>query len=858
MYTVLVVENNPVYLKLLDHFLTEEDCNVMAAKDGLSALNILDNHKPDILITDIIMPKISGDQLCKIIRKSPTNQDIFLVVLSSIFIEENTTISELNADLCIAKGTKITLKKCVQKILSNYKNGIRYQRSVVHPEKLPSSAITQELLSARRHYETFFNHLADAVVELNPSGQIIHANHAASILFGKDTSDLLSLYMMDLIKGPCGEEIKTWIKTVTKNTPATFKSSYKTPLSINEKLIFLHLVSVPEGEEIYVTATIKDITERKQTEQQLNKTHSHLMLKNREIESMNTLLASTLSEYEHIFENGHLGIMIFKDGRHLSRCNKRLSSLLGYNAPKDLLGLHLSDIYSSNKKSKNFSEVCNEKIQANNMEKTECQLLKKDKSTVWCLLSGKALDPCSPADLNKGIVWIVDDISERKLFEQKIQHQAYYDSLTGLPNRLQLLSFLEREISMANRHQQNGALLFIDLDNFKTINDSLGHSTGDKLLKLVAERIANNLRKEDVTSRMGGDEFVIILPNLDNNSTIAAKKSLEIATKICNLLARSFFIDGQELHVTISIGVSLIPTQNTGVEDILKQADTAMYRAKSAGRNTVRFFLPSMQKAADERLLMNTEIKKAILNNELTVYYQPQVNNNNEIVGAEALIRWNHPTRGFISPLQFIPIAEETGIIKDIGYWVLQNTCTTIEQWVKKQILEENQTIAVNFSPREFAVSDFVERITHILEKTGAQPNFLNIELTEGSLVSSFEDTVKKIMELRDLGIKFSIDDFGTGYSSLSYLQKLPLNTLKIDRVFITDICNTERDSILVDTIIMMAKNLGLKVIAEGVEKEEEVAYLSSRGCTVYQGYYYCKPIPSEDFEQLLIQGKIR
>ncbi|MCP3933662.1 MAG: response regulator, partial [Bacteroidetes bacterium] len=329
MHIVLVVENNSVYLKLLDHFMTSEGFNVIAAKDGLNALNILDNHKPDIIITDIIMPKISGDQLCKIIRKSPTTQDIFLVVLSSIFIEESTAIRDLKADLCIAKGTKITLKKCIQKILTNYKNGIRYQGSVIYPEKLPSSAITQELLSARRHYETFFNHLADAVVELNPTGQIIHANHAASLLFEKDTSDLLSLHMMDLIKGPCAEEIKTWIKTVTKNTPATFKSSYQTPLSINEKLIFLHLVSVPEGGEIYVTATIMDITKRKQTEQQLNKTHSHLMLKNREIESINTLFAETLSEYEHIFENGHLGIMIFKDGRHLSRCNKRLSSLLG-------------------------------------------------------------------------------------------------------------------------------------------------------------------------------------------------------------------------------------------------------------------------------------------------------------------------------------------------------------------------------------------------------------------------------------------------------------------------------------------------------------------------------------------------
>ncbi len=852
MHKVLIVENNPVYLKLLVHFFKVEGCTIRTAKDGLTAMNVLETYVPDIIVTDIIMPKIGGDHLCRIIRNTKSTKDVFLVVLSSVFIEDQITIQDLGADLCFAKGTKTTLHECIVDILYKFENGVRRQPEIIRPEKISSQAITRELLTAKLHYETFFSNLAEAIIELNPNGQIIQANKAATMLFDTDMSGLLTRYLLEYVSGPPITEVQHWLDNIKKNAPSTFLSSYDTPLTTNGRPVLLHLMSLVEGNEIYIIGIFQDITIRKQTEQELKQAHRNLQVQNREIESINVLLSTTLSEYELIFDNTYLGIMIFREGESLSRCNQRLADILGYDSPEELKGLHMEDFHLSRKSCIAFIKENLGKIRDDTTKRVEYQLLRKNGSNVWCLLSGKALDPSSPADLSKGVVWIVDDISERKAFEQKIKHQAFYDSLTGLPNRRLLLNFLELEKSRAARHDQNGALLFIDLDNFKTINDSLGHSTGDELLKLVAGRITNNLRKEDITSRMGGDEFVIILPDLHTNPKIAAKKSQDIAKKLCSLFALPFHVAEHELHITLSIGISLIPTQGTEVEDILKQADAAMYRAKSAGRNTVRFFLPSMQKAADKRLRLNTEIKQAIKKNELCVYYQPQVNFEGGIVGAEALIRWNHPTRGFISPGDFIPIAEETGIIKDIGYWVLRDTCATIKEWEDSHLLNAHQTIAVNFSPREFSVPDFVERVVRILDETGANPAFLNIELTEGSLVSSVKDTVKKIESLRQLGIKFSIDDFGTGYSSLRYLQKLPLNTLKIDRSFVTDISDESNDSIIVETIIMMAHNLGLKVIAEGVETKEEIAYLSSKGCNVFQGYYYYKPLQSSSFHALL------
>ena len=357
---------------------------------------------------------------------------------------------------------------------------------------------------------------------------------------------------------------------------------------------------------------------------------------------------------------------------------------------------------------------------------------------------------------------------------------------------------------------------------------------------------------------MGGDEFIIILTELDGDVDQAVEKARKGADNIRNYLSSPCRIEGYEMHITPSIGVSLFPKQGKGTDDILKQADAAMYKAKAAGSNEIRFFLPSMQKAADEKLRLTTDIRRALLNEEFAVWYQPQVNSSGDLLGAEALIRWHHPERGIIPPGTFLSIAEETGLMWDIGQWVLNATCQQISRWSRDGLLVKPMVISVNISAKEFSAPAFVQAVRTALDSNGADPNHLGIELTEGSLVSTGKDIIEKIITLRQLGIKFSVDDFGTGYSSLNYLQTLPLNTLKIDRSFVNRIKDGTQDVVLVDTIIMMAKNLGLEVIAEGVETALELDYLSRKECTIYQGYYFCKPVEVGTFTTMLRSGSCK
>ncbi len=450
------------------------------------------------------------------------------------------------------------------------------------------------------------------------------------------------------------------------------------------------------------------------------------------------------------------------------------------------------------------------------------------------------------------------DITERKQAEARIEYLAYFDALTELPNRRLLLDRLEQNISRAKRHGHYGAMLFLDLDRFKNINDSLGHPVGDALLKEVSKRLTIDLRTEDTVSRLGGDEFVMLLSDLGEDPVNAAAVAQQKAEVIQNRLAEKYQITEHVLHVTPSIGVAMFPTSEDGNEtgnDILRFADTAMYRAKDDGRDTIRFFLPSMQSAADARLAIEKELRYAMEKNELSLVFQPQVDNQGNIVGAETLLRWNHPQKGFISPATFIPVAEATGLILPIGEWVLRTSCEYLKAWADNGL--PLQHLAVNVSPRQFRQPDFVDQVCRILQETGASPNTLGLELTEGMVIDNVVDTIEKMQALKQLGIELSIDDFGTGYSSLAYLKQMPLDILKIDQSFVRDIDSDANDAAIVDTIISMANHLDLRVIAEGVETELELAFLSGKGCKLYQGYHFSRPVPDDQFTKQLRAGNV-
>lgn len=563
------------------------------------------------------------------------------------------------------------------------------------------------------------------------------------------------------------------------------------------------------------------------------------------------ILKSSEERYRHIFTNSPIGILQYDENSVIIDCNEYFIKLIGSDK-NALVGLNILENIRVNKM---IEAVRNSLVEGEGYYEGDYSSVTADKTTPIRAFF-KAVR--SSEGIIIGGVGIVEDFTEKKLSEEKIRYHASYDFLTGLPNRRLLVDKLNSEISRAIRHGYYGAILFLDIDNFKTINDSLGHSVGDRLLQLLAKRITDCIRQEDSAARMGGDEFVIILTELDGSMELAANKARGVAEEISLCLSSPCQVASQEMHITLSVGVSLYPKQEKGVDDILKQADTAMYRAKNEGRNAIRFFLPSMQKAADERLRLSTDIREALQNNEFALHYQPQVDKLGNIVGAEGLLRWNHPERGLILPGVFLSTAEETGLIPEIGQWVLNSACRHIKEWSGDGYLGESQTISINVSGRELAELHFVDTVIKTLEETGIDPYFLGIELTEGSLISTGDDIVDKIMALQKEGVKISVDDFGTGYSSLSYLKRLPLDTLKIDRSFVNDINDASDEVVLVDTIIMMARNLGMEIIAEGVESETELLYLCERGCSVYQGYYFSKPVPAANFTAMLASGNCR
>ncbi len=442
----------------------------------------------------------------------------------------------------------------------------------------------------------------------------------------------------------------------------------------------------------------------------------------------------------------------------------------------------------------------------------------------------------------------------RRYAEAEAAYLAYHDSLTGLANRNLLLDRLEYSIVAAARHERKGALLFMDLDNFKTLNDVLGHSEGDQLLSQVAARLRECTRGEDTVARLGGDEFVILLPDLGKDADSCAVRAWKVAEKMRRALSDAYQLAHGEHILSASIGITLFPDHGVSASEILKHADTAMYQAKKDGRNTIRHFEAAMQAAAAERLSMEKDLRQALENNQFELYYQPQYDARGRIVGAEALLRWHHPEQGFVNPDRFIPVAEATGMIVPIGEWVLREACESMKFWMDSRIAPNFRHIAVNVSPREFSQPDYVDRVDSLIRETGIAPGRIRLEITEGLVIDNLMEVIGKMTEINALGMSFSMDDFGTGYSSLSYLRQLPLHQLKIDKSFVQDSDSSEEGKAIVAMIIDMAHHLSLDVVAEGVETREQLAFLRSQQCMIYQGYYFSRPLKKEAFTSLLKQ----
>ncbi|MGA7749126.1 MAG: EAL domain-containing protein, partial [Gallionella sp.] len=566
-----------------------------------------------------------------------------------------------------------------------------------------------------------------------------------------------------------------------------------------------------------------DITARKQAEAIIDRNEKH---------------------FRRILETSPIAVRIAaSSGRKVMFANQRYAQLINAE-PDRVIGADPNQYYAN---LQDYEDVLQQLDKGMTVTDKLVELRIPGARTVWALASYFRLEyENEPAVLG----WFYD-VTKLKKAEQTIHQLAFYDALTQLPNRRLLMDRLHQAFSVSARNGRYGAVLFIDLDHFKVINDTKGHSIGDQLLIEVAKRLISCIRDGDTVSRLGGDEFLIVLAALSTNADEAALQAGMVAEKIRSALNESYTFDEYQYFITPSIGIVLFRGHQESIEDMLRYADTAMYQAKTSGRNTICFYDADMQANIEARADLENELRHAIAEQQFRLHYQIQVDNMNHSLGAEVLLRWDHPDFGMIYPLQFIALAEETGLIVPIGIWVLQTACAQLKTW-QLDPLTRDLTLAVNVSAKQFRQAGFIDQVQRILLESGARPSYLKLELTESTVLEDVDDTITKMRELRLLGVSFSMDDFGTGFSSLQYLKRLPLDQIKIDQSFVRDITTDPNDAAIVQAIIVMTEALGLNVIAEGVETREQQEFLNLHGCHSFQGYLFSKPLPLDDFTALL------
>jgi diguanylate cyclase (GGDEF)-like protein/PAS domain S-box-containing protein len=488
-------------------------------------------------------------------------------------------------------------------------------------------------------------------------------------------------------------------------------------------------------------------------------------------------------------------------------------------------------------------------LQQTRQTRTELKVYRKNGAPFWVELEVVSVQ--ASADVVTHWVAVGRDITHRKGAEEMIRHLAFYDPLTDLPNRQLLLDRLQKALSQSSRTKQHGALMFIDLDNFKILNDTLGHHIGDQLLQQVAQRLKKSVRKTDTVARLGGDEFVVMVDDLSTDPDVAASKSRALSDKVLNMLREPFQIAGHQHFATPSIGVTSFNGEESDVSELLKQADLAMYQAKGLGRNTLCYFDPDMQATVSANAAVGVALRVGLREKQFLVHYQPQVDRKGLIAGVEALVRWQHPEKGLIMPADFIPVAEDTGLILPLGMWVLETACEQLAAWADRP-QTEHLSIAVNVSVYQFRHPNFVDMVMAAINRSGVRPHRLKLELTESLLADRMEITIQKMGMLKALGVTLALDDFGVGYSSLSCLKRLPLDQLKIDKGFVDDVLTDPNDAAISRAIIALAQSLSLQVVAEGVETNEQLDFLTSQGCDQFQGYLFAPALPIETLEGLL------
>ena len=663
---------------------------------------------------------------------------------------------------------------------------------------------------------------------ISPEWPVEYVSTNIDVILGHAAEDFISgeLKFANLIHPDDIDRVTSTVDKFIQRNDGFFEIEYRLIDSKgNYHWLFQHamLAKSREDESRSFIGYVLDITERKESEQQLK-------------------LAATAME-------SSVAISIADPHGVILRVNEAFTEITGYSS-EEVIGKNTSILNSGRHDKAFFGKLWHALTDEGYWEG---EIWNKKKSgevfPEWISISAVKDDS---ADVTTHYVSTFQDISERKLAEQRIEQLAYFDPLTNLPNRRLYFDRLTQELVHAKRQKNFGAVMFVDLDRFKQINDSLGHDVGDRILVETAKRLTKVLREGDTASRLGGDEFVALIPNLGTELETAYLNAGKVAEKLFNELTRPYELPSRELIVTASIGIILFPDEQVSAEDVMKQADIAMYQAKESGRNSYNFYRPSMQQEIEDRYELEQQLNLALKERQFILYYQPKIDVDGKIVGAEALVRWNHPEQGLVFPNDFIPAAENSQLIIPLSEQIIQLAAADLTLWCEHNLVDERFVLSINISASHFAQDEFEESIVGNLVLKGADLSRIELELTEGVVIKDFDKTIEKMSALSDLGIRFSIDDFGTGYSSLQYLHRLPINTLKIDRAFVKDVVTDSGSQVITKTIISMGRNLGLELIAEGVENTQQRQFLEDHGCFQYQGYLFSRPLSEPNFREFL------
>ena len=686
--------------------------------------------------------------------------------------------------------------------------------------------VAHENISQRKLLEKSLMHHAaivesseDAIIGITLEGMITSWNLGAEHLYGYAGNEILGRHIALIIPvsslndaGRILDDIRSG--RVVKSHQSVRRHKDGRLLDISLTVSPLHDAS---GKVVGASEVARDISGEKRIEQEMR-------------------IAATAFE-------AHEGMMITDANKIILRVNRAFSVNTGYSA-EESVGQHVR-LLNSGRHDADFYETMWKVIERDGSWQGEVWNRRKNGEVYPEWLTVTAVK--NAAGVTTHYVGTHTDITLRKVAEDEINSLAFYDPLTRLPNRRLLLDRLQQAQVAAVRTGQFAALMFIDLDNFKTLNDTLGHDQGDLLLQEAARRLTVCIREGDTVARLGGDEFVVILESLSRNKSMGADQAELVGEKILAALNQPYTFEAHEHYCSASIGLSVFGEHTAGSAELMKQADLAMYQAKAAGRNALRFFDPEMQATVNAHALLEKALSNAVRERHFVLYYQPQINDRDCITGAEALLRWKDPQRGIISPDTFIALAEKTGLILPLGRLVLEMACRQLAAWAERAVTAQ-LTLAVNVSGQQLHQPDFVDQVLAVLAETGADPHRLKLELTESQLLTEIDESIVKMTALRQHGVRFALDDFGTGYSSLAYLKRLPLQTLKIDRTFVMDVLTDPNDAAIARTIVALASSLGLDVLAEGVETEGQRRFLAENGCMRYQGYLFSRPLPAEAF----------